>query len=325
MHDQSTGLFTIAQDSTTCPIVVLGSSTAAGVGPSSSDSTWVNRYRRALYSRDTRYPIINLGKGGYTTYHILPDDAEIPDNINISIDSSRNLSEALSYDPYAIIINMPSNDAANSFGVDQQLANFDLMRDAANAEGVETYICTTQPRNFNNSNQIMIQEDMRDTILSHYGTFVIDFWSGIADTMGWIQPIYDSGDGVHLNDAGHAILFERVMQKQLDTTICNDIISTIGSVEKLGPIDSRLYPNPFSDQLNLQLLLSQNAKVSVKLIDLLGRDYGEYTWDLLDGNHQLSFELPKAYFSNPQFLIAVIYIKMEDEVYIQQQKILRLP
>ncbi|MFT5667674.1 MAG: lysophospholipase L1-like esterase, partial [Vicingaceae bacterium] len=54
-------------------VVVLGSSTAAGTGPSSSDSAWVNRYRRHLQALNPQNVVTNLGVGGTTTYNIMPD------------------------------------------------------------------------------------------------------------------------------------------------------------------------------------------------------------------------------------------------------------
>ena len=45
-------------------IVVLGSSTAAGAGVSSSDSAWVNRYRNYLESINPDNEVINLAVGG---------------------------------------------------------------------------------------------------------------------------------------------------------------------------------------------------------------------------------------------------------------------
>ncbi|MEM6349031.1 MAG: hypothetical protein AAF927_34410, partial [Bacteroidota bacterium] len=49
-------------------IVVLGSSTAAGSGASSSDSAWVNRYRQYLQSINPDNQVVNLAQGGYNTY-----------------------------------------------------------------------------------------------------------------------------------------------------------------------------------------------------------------------------------------------------------------
>ena len=42
------------------------------------------------------------------------------------------------------------------------------------------------------------------------GERAIDFWTDIAATDGTINTIYDSGDGVHLNDAAHILLASRV-------------------------------------------------------------------------------------------------------------------
>ena len=54
-------------------LVILGSSTAAGTGPSSPDSTWVNRYRNFLQGINPDNLVTNLAIGGTTTYHIMPN------------------------------------------------------------------------------------------------------------------------------------------------------------------------------------------------------------------------------------------------------------
>jgi hypothetical protein len=63
--------------------------------------------------------------------------------------------------------------------------------------------------------QILLQTSCRDSIISRYGNFAIDFWSTIADTNNWIDSQYDCGDGIHLNDAGHAVLYNRVKQSSV--------------------------------------------------------------------------------------------------------------
>jgi hypothetical protein len=52
--------------------------------------------------------------------------------------------------------------------------------------------------------------EMRDFILKAFPGMVLDFWSPIATRSGKIKRMYDSGDGVHLNDAGHRQLFDVV-------------------------------------------------------------------------------------------------------------------
>ncbi|WP_116127907.1 GDSL-type esterase/lipase family protein [Lewinella sp. IMCC34183] len=209
LSEASGGDFTIARDTSTLTIVIVGSSTAAGNGASVADSSWVNRYA-ALLRRDTRFQVVNLARGGYTTYHVQPTGTRNPDTIAIPVDRDRNSTAALAFDPAAIIVNLPSNDGARSFPARDQLANLDRMVAEADGEGVPVWIATTQPRNFSDPAQIALQEEMRDSIFDRYGSRSLDFWNGLADATGHIDPALDKGDGVHVNDGGHRLLFERV-------------------------------------------------------------------------------------------------------------------
>ncbi|NJB85685.1 lysophospholipase L1-like esterase [Lewinella marina] len=271
LFDVSDAVFEISSDTTTCEIVVLGSSTAEGTGASTPDSAWVARYAEYL-SRDTRYEVINLARGGYTTYHILPNGAEVPAGVNISPDPLRNVTRALTYNPFAIIINMPSNDAARNFPVEDQLANFATVVEEARNAGVEVWVATTQPRNFTNTAQVELQREVRDSIFSIYGERAIDFWTGVADENGFIIDSLDSGDGVHLTDAGHRLLFERVRALGLDTFDCSGTTSLVPSpATPLAGVS--VYPNPSSGgQLFVEFPAGVSGAVEVRLIDLLGRE-----------------------------------------------------
>jgi hypothetical protein len=125
-------------------IAVLGSSTAFGTGPSHADSAWVNRYRKCITDLDSSSKVVNLALGGYTTYHMLPDDFVPPAN-RPAPDPARNITQALSLYPFAIIINLPSNDAASGYSISEQLSNYDLILEKASAAGVPVWISTTQP------------------------------------------------------------------------------------------------------------------------------------------------------------------------------------
>ena len=75
-------------------IVILGSSTAAGTGPSSADSTWVNRYRKYLQEINPNNLVTNLAIGGTTTYHIMPNWFAPPPNRPAS-NPNNNVSQAV--------------------------------------------------------------------------------------------------------------------------------------------------------------------------------------------------------------------------------------
>lgn len=187
------------------PIVVIGSSTAAGAGASVPDSAWVNRYRVALLGRDTRFPVVNLAQGGYTTCHLMPDGM-VSRACSVQPDSLRNISRALALNPSAIVVNLPSNDAAAGIPLEATLRNFEAIRAAAG--DVSLWIASPQPRNGMRPERMALQRATLEALSKEERS--VDFWTGLAVEDGTIDPVFDSGDGVHLNDAGHRLLFERV-------------------------------------------------------------------------------------------------------------------
>ena len=250
LTDQSDATFQIADESSSqCHIAVLGSSTAAGTGPTSVDSAWVWMYRDLLFQNDTRFMVTNLAKGGFTTYNILPTDATIPAGINQSIDTARNVTKALSLNPDAIIINLPSNDAANSYSVNDQLNNYDQILAPVISDSIPHWICTPQPRNGFSMTQVQIQNELRDSTFLRFGDFAIDFWNTIATSEGSIHSNYDSGDGVHLNNQGHQILLERVLGARVDSVLLvlkNDPVIT--SLQNKAS-ELNFYPNPSNGKI----------------------------------------------------------------------------
>lgn len=243
LSDVSDAVFEISTDNSICKIVVLGSSTAAGQGPATIDSAWVNRYETYLYNKNTSFDVVNLAQGGFNTYKIIPSGTPKPAWIGTTVDPNRNLTKALTYNPYAIIVNMPSNDAAGNIPVSEQLFNFKAIVDSAALKGVKTWVTTTQPRNFSNQSQIQIQEDARDSILAIYDDYAIDFWTGTAQPNGFIMTEFDSGDGVHMNSKGHRFIFNKIVNKMIDTLCGNTTPSSI-NVNEINDLEINIYPNP---------------------------------------------------------------------------------
>lgn len=191
-------------------IVVLGSSTAAGSGSSTADSAWVNRYRAYLQSLNPAYQVTNRAQGGYNTYRLLPNGSLPPAN-RPDPDTLRNITYGIALAPDAIIVNLPSNDVSSGYSVQEQMDNWDVIWGEAQNAGIPIWICTTQPKNYgNNPIPIQKQQDVRDSIIARYSPFVIDFWTGLADSSNQLDAYFDSGDGTHLNDTGHGFLFGRV-------------------------------------------------------------------------------------------------------------------
>ncbi|THH41171.1 GDSL-type esterase/lipase family protein [Neolewinella litorea] len=311
LFDVSDSVFEISSDTTSCTIVVLGSSTAEGTGASNPDSAWVNRYADYL-SDDTRYEVVNLARGGYTTYHILPTGADVPAGVNITPDPTRNITRALEYDPFAVIINMPSNDAANNFPVEDQLENFAAVITMAREAGVEVWVATTQPRNFTNTSQVELQREVRDSLFAIYGDRAIDFWTGVADGNGFILDSLDSGDGIHLNDAGHRLLFDRVVDLRLDTFDCSGMTDPVRSIiTSLSGVS--VFPNPNSTGvLNITLPAEVSGLVEVRIIDLLGRERFRQEGRIASGGQQ-RLQIPTGDFAGRtgagEYFICLVTVK----------------
>jgi lysophospholipase L1-like esterase len=119
---------------------------------------------------------------------------------------------ALHLDPSAIIINLPSNDASYGYSVEEQLANYDSLVTLAARRDVPVWITTTQPRNLPEQGRQNLMA-MKDSTRSRFGDKAIDFWTDLAREDGTIDSSYDCGDGVHLNDRAHRILFHRMVDR----------------------------------------------------------------------------------------------------------------
>lgn len=224
-------------------IVVLGSSTSAGTGASHPDSSWVNRYTAYLQEINPANEVVNFGIGGYNTYRIMPTGF-VPPAGRPNPDPSNNISAALAENPDAIIINMPSNDVAAGFNYAEQMFNLDTIVSIAQQNNIAIWVCTTQPRNFGNQSQLDLQWEIKDSIYAYFNPYTIDFWTTTATLSYTIEPFYDSGDGVHLNDFGHALLSERVIQ----TSILDSIYTAPDTVD-YALLDLSINPSVCGDSI----------------------------------------------------------------------------
>ena len=206
-----------------CPepykIVTLGSSTTAGTGASPLDSSWVNKFRRFAQQQNSSVEVINLGNGGYNTYHVNPTGF-VPPTDRPSPDVTKNITAALALNPDAIIINLPSNDAASAYPILETQNNFNRIVAAADAKAVPVWITTSQPRNNLGASQTNSLFLMRDWVNQRFGNKAIDFWTNLANADGTINANYNSGDGIHLNNQGHHLIFSRTVQERIWDSIC---------------------------------------------------------------------------------------------------------
>ena len=261
----------ISNNSTVYRIVVIGSSTSAGTGLSSVNEAWVWKYREYLTQLDTRYEVVNLALGGFATYNVLPTGTVIPVGVNRTIDTERNITKALSLNPSGIIVNMPTNDSASGYSATVQFANFNLIRNTALALSVPVWISSPQPRNFGNASQLAIQYEVLNGSTTQFGQYSFDFWTNLATANGDINPFFGAGDGIHLNNTGHQILFERVVAKGIHTTVKNAVDSSLNLETNIKNEGVYIYPNPVLNELNIDYKSDNNLISEISIYDISGK------------------------------------------------------
>ena len=250
----------------TLRFVVLGSSTASATGASVHDSGWVWRYAAWLEKQYPGSEVVNLAVGGYTTYHIQSTSFHSPEH-RPEPDTIRNITTAIALHPSAIIVNLPSNDAVKRIPLAERVENLVRVANRAAYYGIPIWICTSQPRNMN-AKQRRDLADMRNFILAAFPGTVLDFWRPIATRSGRIQKRYDSGDGVHLNDAGHRRLFETVRDARIPDRLRIPWRLPGGS----AAVSLRILPYPAHDFVTFRVTTGPRSDYTIRIMNLNGRE-----------------------------------------------------
>ena len=191
-------------------VVVLGSSTAAGWGASSPDSSWVGRLKTRFKEDGNKIRVINFAVGGYTTYQVLPSGYSTGGRP--SPDTNANVTKALELKPDLVLINMPTNDIANGYSDQEILYNFYVITSSLSKKSIPFIVTGTQPRNFPDISLRRRIKSLDDSLISRYGDSVNNYLPQISTDSWQIIPQYSYGDGIHLNNKGHAIIYNSFME-----------------------------------------------------------------------------------------------------------------
>lgn len=208
-------------------ILILGSSTSTCFfGPSSLENCYVTRLQRHFEAGGTAVQIDNRAVAGDNVYQGMPLGYQPPAGRQ-SPRPYNNITEGLQGNPDVVLVNFPSN-GYDVFSVDEVLFCLRTIRNTALAAGKPCYITTSQPRNdpesFRTPETRAKMLQIKNSVLGEFGEFAINFWDEIVDDNNFIKPQYNA-DGTHLNDAGHAVLFTRVR----DRNILNSVPPAIGN------------------------------------------------------------------------------------------------
>lgn len=189
-------------------IAILGSSTAAGTGAKPHDSSWVNKlkYRSLTEGKDVN--IINLAVSGYTTKKVLPSTFS-------AADTAKNIDKALTYRPDLIIISFPTNDIAHGYTDAQIINNYRAIIKVIKAANTPFIIMSTQPRDLPQVEARMRLAQFDEKLISSEGCPMVNVYQKLATPNYFINPVYSMGDGIHLNNKGHDIIFQSVFTDSL--------------------------------------------------------------------------------------------------------------
>ena len=199
--------------------VVMGSSTAAGAGATPGNS-WASKLQAAYAERAVE--LVNLAVGGSTTYAGLGAQSE-PVSGRPQPNTAANVDAALAQGAKLLLVSYPSNDTALGYSVDETVANLLAIRDAARSHDVAVMILSTQPRALPVS-QLAMLEQIDAQLSASVGSCFVAMREALAGPDSRLDPRYDSGDGVHPNDAGHALIDEQV-RAVVDSGRCVDAAS----------------------------------------------------------------------------------------------------
>lgn len=177
-------------------VVVLGSSTAYGIGASVPDSSWVGRAKAYYKSQHQLDTIINLAVPGSLT------DSGI-----------KLLPTALSYNPDIVLVSFPSNDIIADVGVPKYMSHLRTMYNTVTAARKKCYISTTQPRD-DPFNELTLKI-ARDSIVKEFPINYMQFYDPLVAPGSYaINPLY-TAEGTHPNNAGHRLLFQALLAAQV--------------------------------------------------------------------------------------------------------------
>ena len=200
-------------------LVIIGSGTSACIGPNPVSACYVNQLN-TYYNKLAPFDTIidnHLARGSTNCYNGMPSSYTSPYSAASGFTSIKdiNITAALALHPDAVLVNYPSN-GYDILSVSEILFCLRTIRDSANKNGVPCYITTTQPRtspaSFNTAAIKRKLAILKDSILAAFGNYAIDFYTGLikpADS----SLLYDAGDQINMNAAGHTILFQRVLAK----------------------------------------------------------------------------------------------------------------
>lgn len=179
-------------------IVVIGSSTAAGTGASTPASSWVGLLRPWAWET-LGWRVDNLATPGTLT-----------SSATCAIADSA-LKKAFALGATHLIVSFPSNDATVGIAPKLTLKYWNSIFQCAAENGVKVAAMSTLPRAGLTPDQSKSIAQVDQSLKQILGPCFIDIKNELIAPDGVNPKIsLSAGDGVHFNDQGHLVIFNRV-------------------------------------------------------------------------------------------------------------------
>jgi lysophospholipase L1-like esterase len=202
-------------------IVVIGSSTAYGYGLTNpAEESWVNRLKAYYMNQQvlsTSNNVVNLAVAGTNCITGMPTGYVSPYSSSDfrQSDPAKNITAAILSvpKPTVVIVSYPTN-GYDWIPLGEVMYYLRCIKKYADSANVRCFITTTQPRNTFGVLERAKLRQLRDSIMDSFGNFAIDFWTPLAMPDN-SQNILYAADSVHPNAAGHELLFNKVIAKDI--------------------------------------------------------------------------------------------------------------
>jgi lysophospholipase L1-like esterase len=111
------------------------------------------------------------------------------------------LPEILAHQPAEAVLMIGGNDLQFGYPTNQWQSQYSNLVATLQANGVRVKHCLPTPRN------VVDLTPLRDWIVATYPSAdIINTWTPLLQGTNQLNILYNTGDGVHPNDAGHLIL-----------------------------------------------------------------------------------------------------------------------
>ena len=188
--------------------VVLGSSSAAGTGVGAgTGAAWVDLLAEQLKPHGV--VIRNLARPGLRSSQALPAGTPLPAGY-APPDPTANIDRATASHPTLVVLAFPTNDAVAGIKAAETVSYWQMIRDRAAQAGSPTLVVGTQPRDGLDAKQRATLDESDRLAARAFGGCYVPVRAALSDTWGHIAAPLSAGDGIHLNDAGHRVVFDRV-------------------------------------------------------------------------------------------------------------------